>query len=86
MPKNSYRFFQNKRCEYFPCHSMMPGHKRDFNCLFCYCPLYNLEDCGGCYTLPPRGIKDCSLCLLPHFHYDVIISQLKQQNRTKLPR
>ena len=33
-----YKFFQNKKCEYFPCHKGIP--EEDFNCLFCYCPLY----------------------------------------------
>ena len=36
--ENSYRFFQNKSCEYFPCHEIKDSG--DFNCLFCYCPLY----------------------------------------------
>ena len=40
-----YAFFQNRACEYFPCHETDdPEH---FNCLFCYCPLYALgELCG----------------------------------------
>ena len=41
-----YKFFQNKKCEYFPCHKGIP--EEDFNCLFCYCPLYTLgKSCGG---------------------------------------
>ena len=39
-----YKFFQNKKCEYFPCHKGIP--EEDFNCLFCYCPLYTLGKCG----------------------------------------
>lgn len=41
-----YKFFQNRECEYFPCHKTNdPEH---FNCLFCFCPLYALgERCGG---------------------------------------
>ena len=39
----------------------------DFNCLFCYCPLYALGDkCGGNFTYVGDGIKDCSGCLVPH--------------------
>ena len=39
----------------------------EFNCLFCYCPLYMLgENCGGNFTYLENGIKDCSRCLLPH--------------------
>ena len=60
-----YDFFQNKDCEYFPCH---PGANPDtFSCLFCYCPLYALGDsCGGNFTYTENGIKDCSGCLRPH--------------------
>lgn len=60
-----YSFFQNTRCEYFPCHPTK--HPEDFNCLFCYCPLYALgRKCGGNYTYTDNGIKDCSACLTPH--------------------
>ena len=41
--ENSYRFFENKDCKYFPCHKGLA----DFNCLFCYCPMYRLEHCPG---------------------------------------
>lgn len=59
-----YKFNQNKKCEYFPCHKGIKEEK--FNCLFCYCPLYMLgEDCGGNYKYT-HGIKDCSECLVPH--------------------
>ena len=61
--ENSYRFFENKDCKYFPCHKGLA----DFNCLFCYCPLYALGDrCGGNFRYIGDGIKDCSGCLLPH--------------------
>ena len=60
-----YRYFQNSQCEYFPCHE--GANKENFNCIFCYCPLYALGDkCGGCFTYTEDGIKDCSLCLIPH--------------------
>ena len=69
--KNCYSFFQNRECEYFPCHK---SAGEDFNCLFCYCPLYTLgEECGGSYAYTEKGIKDCSNCLIPHsaggYHY-----------------
>ena len=50
----------------------------DFNCLFCYCPLYPLEGCGGNYTLTEKSVKDCSDCTLPHKanNYDYIIRKL----------
>lgn len=62
--KNCSSFFQNAECEYFPCHKV--ADTEDFNCLFCYCPLYTLEDCGGNCTFTENGIKDCSNCTLPH--------------------
>ena len=63
--ENSYRFFQNKDCEYFPCHKVTDSS--DFSCLFCYCPLYALGDrCGGNCTYTEEGVKDCSGCLIPH--------------------
>ena len=61
----NYDFFQNKACEYFPCHQCADAEK--FSCLFCYCPLYALGDqCGGNFTYTKDGIKDCSGCLIPH--------------------
>lgn len=58
-------FFQNKSCKYFPCHKGV--EEAQFNCMFCYCPLYMLgERCGGNYTYTKDGIKDCSLCVIPH--------------------
>ena len=58
-------FFSHKDCEYFPCHPC--DAPEDFNCLFCYCPLYSLgEACGGQYSYTPQGIKDCSGCTRPH--------------------
>lgn len=69
-----YSFFQNRECEYFPCHKTENVNK--FNCLFCYCPLYGRSDCGGKYVILENGIKDCSNCLLPHYNYDYIIRKL----------
>lgn len=62
---NNYKFFNNSKCEFFPCHETVKPE--EFNCLFCYCPLYMMEErCGGNYKYTPHGIKDCSNCLLPH--------------------
>lgn len=57
-----YAFFCNRECEYFPCH---PGaDPENFNCLFCYCPLYLLGDrCGGNFRYRKNGVKDCTNCL-----------------------
>ena len=35
-----FAFYTNKECEYYPCHPVPEG--TEFNCLFCYCPLYML--------------------------------------------
>jgi len=60
-----YAFFQNRECEFFPCHET--ENPEDFNCLFCYCPLYALGSrCGGNYSYRPGEAKDCSNCKLPH--------------------
>ena len=77
--ENSHRFFQNRTCEYFPCHKVTDDS--DFNCLFCYCPLYALGDnCGGNCRYTESGIKDCSACLLPHSPggYDYINSKFPE--------
>lgn len=64
-PGEEYPFFSNRDCAYFPCHAT--ADPQDFNCLFCYCPLYTLgEDCGGKFRYTEKGIKDCSCCLVPH--------------------
>jgi len=71
-----YKFFQNKECEYFPCHKVK--NEEEFNCLFCYCPLYMLKDeCGGNFNYD-REIKDCSKCLKPHTKssYEFIMSKM----------
>lgn len=60
-----YAFFQNRECEFFPCHK--GADSENFNCLFCYCPLYALgKKCGGNCSFTESGIKDCSGCLVPH--------------------
>lgn len=68
-PHNSanFPFFAHRECVYFPCHSDIDPD--EFNCLFCYCPLYMLgTECGGRFTLTHDGIKDCSNCNLPHIN------------------
>ena len=75
----SYDFFQNKQCEYFPCHA--GADPEEFSCLFCYCPLYALgKDCGGAFTYTKEGIKDCSGCLRPHRreNYESITQDLRE--------
>nr|WP_315020080.1 cysteine-rich small domain-containing protein [uncultured Aminipila sp.] len=60
-----YSFFNHSKCEYFPCHKT--DKPEEFNCLFCFCPLFALKDkCGGNFRYTEDGIKDCSQCKLPH--------------------
>ena len=77
--ENHYSFFQNKECEFFPCHPT--DDEENFNCLFCYCPLYALgKKCGGnCNFDNPAKIKDCSQCLFPHKkeNYQKVIDKTK---------
>lgn len=72
-----YKFNQNLKCEFFPCHRGVPNEA--FNCLFCYCPLYLLKDeCGGDYKIT-NGVKDCSDCIKPHDKdsYENIMKMMK---------
>ena len=77
--ENSYRFFRNEACDFFPCHKQPEAEQ--FNCLFCYCPLYLLgEHCGGEFSYVGEKVKDCTACHLPHLpeHYDVIVKKLME--------
>ena len=59
------RFFRNRGCRCFPCHRGIP--EQEFNCLFCYCPLYTLGDrCGGNFSYTEAGVKSCENCAFPH--------------------
>ena len=76
--ENSFRYFKNNGCKYFPCHTGLETD--DFNCLFCFCPLYFLSDkCGGAFMYNKKGVKSCENCRLPHLpdYYDVIIETLE---------
>jgi len=75
--KNSYKFFTNTDCEYYPCHKNIS----EINCLFCFCPLYSMEDCGGDYVMLEDHVKDCSNCIVPHKreNYDLICDKLKKK-------
>lgn len=74
----NYSYFENRDCKYYPCHK-----SEHMNCLFCFCPLYLFEDCGGNpeYIKDENGvlIKDCSGCVFPHVkeNYNRIIEKLK---------
>lgn len=63
----SYKYFENHYCEFFPCH---PDAVNGHNCLFCKCPLYNLDECVGVKNgdgvFLENGVKDCSNCDYNH--------------------
>lgn len=74
-----YAFFQNRECEYFPCHRVEDPDR--FNCLFCYCPLYALgKRCGGHYRYSEKGYKDCTGCAFPHMpeNYEKVTGRYKE--------
>jgi Zn-finger protein len=78
MKENSARHFSNTGCAYYPCHK--GADAENFNCLFCYCPLYALgEKCGGNFRYTDKGIKDCTDCTLPHDDdgYDHVMAHIK---------
>jgi Zn-finger protein len=78
MTNQSYKFFQNKQCVYFPCHKGISTDK--FNCMYCFCPQYLIKDCIG----KPKWvghfnkIKDCSNCLVNHGpnSYEAIVEKV----------
>ena len=67
---DAFKGFTNTKCPFLPCHS---GVEKEFNCLFCYCPLIAYE-CPGPYEVftSANGVKrkDCSGCRLPHNGYE----------------
>ncbi|MBQ6582313.1 MAG: metal-binding protein [Mogibacterium sp.] len=78
--KNSSRFYENRECEYYPCHKGLD----EINCLFCYCPFYHLEDCPGTPAFrqkEDRKIKVCTGCTYPHHaeNYDEVVQRLRRQ-------
>ena len=72
----NFKYFRHDSCEYFPCHCA--DGMEEFNCLFCYCPLYALgSGCGGNFSYTEGGIKDCSACTFPHRpeNYDRLLAR-----------
>ena len=88
----NYKFNQNKKCEYFPCHKI-ENPEKNFSCMFCYCPLYMLgKDCGGNFRMTEKGLKDCSNCLIPHKRenygyitkrYQELVARMKEFEETR---
>ena len=77
-------YFKNTSCEYYPCHEA--DKEKEFNCLFCFCPLYSYGvRCGGNFSYTKDGIKDCSSCMIPHKkdNYEFIIQRIKELSTSK---
>lgn len=77
--KNNYKFFQNKTCRFYPCHSNISKP----NCIFCFCPLFNTEECIVIKILKGKNKKSvCESCSFPHIahNYDIIIRKLRKLN------
>ena len=85
--ENSYKYFENRDCKYYPCHKGI----ENINCLFCFCPLYDLEECHGNprYTnVNGKKIKDCTDCAFPHRaeNYEAVLERkhIHEKNDTSL--
>ncbi|MCQ2521602.1 MAG: precorrin-2 C(20)-methyltransferase [Lachnospiraceae bacterium] len=77
--ENSAKYFENRSCDYYPCHKGM----EELNCLFCYCPFYGWEECPGKneYVTKKDGrrIKVCTDCTFPHVpgNWEKVVGILK---------
>ncbi len=74
---NSFYYYENRECKYYPCHG-----GEHLNCLFCYCPLYHMDDCPGEYDIKEiRGkeVKVCTNCMFPHKkeNYKEVVARLR---------
>ncbi len=77
--ENSHKYFENRDCKYYPCHEGI----EEMNCLFCYCPMYHLDDCPGDPSYKERDgrkIKVCIACTFPHEpdNYDRVIETIRE--------
>jgi len=82
MTEPSHAFFCNTACAYYPCHEGI----EELNCLFCYCPMYHLDDCPGDPSYTEKGgrlIKVCTACTFPHRpeNYDKVIETIRNNNK-----
>ena len=85
MSGRRYAFFQNRECEFFPCHADIA--EEDFNCLFCYCPFYmEGSGCPGEPRFLENGVKSCEGCAFPHRrdNYDTVTVLLSEKIKTGL--
>ena len=74
--KDASRFFQNRECPHFPCHRGIAAE--EFNCLFCYCPLYTLgKRCGGELHLYRKRREE-----LQRLRFPALQGELRTRHRT----
>ncbi|MBR1674669.1 MAG: metal-binding protein [Eubacterium sp.] len=84
----SERYFENRACPYYPCHKRAEaaeGKDVHINCLFCYCPMYHLENCLGNPTYKEkngRRIKVCTNCTFPHEkdNYELVMKKIRGES------
>lgn len=84
--EDTSRFYSNYTCKYFPCHKT---DSEQFNCIFCYCPMYYLHACLGKPKYMQSGgstIKDCTECDYSHRpeNYGNIIGYLIEMKRGRI--
>ncbi len=77
---NSHKFFKNTGCKYYPCHEGI----EELNCLFCYCPLYHMENWPGSpsyHEKDGKRIKVCTACTFPHEpdNYDKVLEIIRKR-------
>jgi len=82
--ENSYKFYQNRDCQFFPCHTDID--EDSFNCLFCYCPVYFVQ-CPGDFRRLEDGRKDCMGCTLNHEprFWEMVQSMMKNPKADSFP-
>ena len=76
--ENNFRFFENRTCEYYPCHRDI----EHINCLFCYCPFFFLASCPGTPEYTDKNgsrLRVCTNCNFPHVaeNYPEVIKELR---------
>ncbi len=79
MAEKHYDFFQNRLCEYYPCHPVQTPRPS----AACFATVRStpwVTGCGGNFHYTPNGIKDCTHCLRPHIreNYSKILEKMPE--------
>jgi Zn-finger protein len=79
---NNHKFFENKNCIYYPCHKDIDK----VNCLFCFCPLFNTNQCHVLKIFKKDKRSVCEGCSFPHIpkNYDELMRKLRKINEEYL--